>query len=96
MLTTQTIIQNNYKSYGLELESSYNVKDYVHILTDKVSYENHYSEFHNDYTFVFVEDYMAQHELSVKHEIIPNGFSNEEDHFVNSSSFYKEKNNFLE
>jgi outer membrane receptor protein involved in Fe transport len=25
--TTQTIIQNNYKSYGLELESSYNVND---------------------------------------------------------------------
>jgi hypothetical protein len=83
--------------YRLDLlkKSSYNVRDYVHILTDKISYEKFYSEFHNDYTFVFVEDYMSQYELSVKHEIIPNGFSNEEDHFVNSSSFYKEKNNFF-
>ena len=83
--------------YRLDLlkKSSYNVRDYVHILTDKISYENFYSEFHNDYTFVFVEDYMSQYELSVNHEIIPNVFSDEEDHFVNSGTFYKENNNFF-
>jgi len=83
--------------YRLDLlkDSSYNVKDKVHILTDRVSYEKFYSDFHKEYTFVFVEDYMSEYELSLKHEIIPNVFENEEDHFVNSNSFYKKNNNFF-
>lgn len=80
--------------YRLDLlkYSSYDVRQYVHILTDKISYEKFYQEFHNDYNFVFVEDYMSKYELSLKHEIIPNVFNDEEDHFENSQSFY-EKNN---
>ena len=83
--------------YRLDLlkDSSYDVRDKVHILTDRVSYEKFYYDFHDDYTWVFVEDYMSEYELSLKHEIIPNVFKDEEDHFVNSNSFYKENNNFF-
>jgi len=83
--------------YRLDLlkDSSYDVRDKVHILTDRVSYEKFYYDFHDDYTWVFVEDYMSEYELSLKHEIIPNVFKNEEDHFVNSNSFYKKNNNFF-
>lgn len=75
--------------------SSYDVREYVHILTDRVSYENFYQDFHNDYTFVFVEDFMSKHELSIKHEIIPNHFKDEKEHFEMLYPFFKEKNNWF-
>jgi hypothetical protein len=83
--------------YRLDLlkQSSYDVRSMIHILTDRVSYEKFYTEFHDDYVFLFVEDYMSQYELSLKHELIPNVFENEKDHFENSNAFYKKNNNFF-
>jgi hypothetical protein len=83
--------------YRLDLlkNSSYDVRRYVHILTGKISYEKFYQEFKDDYKFFFVEDYMSKYELSLKHEIIPNHFTTEKEHFENSSEWYKENNNFF-
>jgi hypothetical protein len=83
--------------YRLDLlkDSSPNIKKYIHVLTDKISYEKFYQDFHNDYTFIFVEDYMNQYELSKIHEVIPNIFIDEEDHFTNSSEYYKSLDNFF-
>lgn len=83
--------------YRLDLlkNSSYDVRKYVHILTDKISYEKFYQDFKNDYNFFFIEDYMSKFYLSLKHEIIPNHFKTEKEHFENSNKWYKDTNNFF-
>lgn len=83
--------------YRLDLlkHASHDIKDKIVILTDRVSFDKFYCESHHDYNFIFVEDYMSKYELSVKHEVIPNVFIDEEDHFTNSNSFYSSRNNFF-
>jgi hypothetical protein len=82
--------------YRLDLlkYSSYDIRHLLVILTDKISYEKFYKEFHDDYTFIFVEDYMSKYPLSLKHELIPNVFESEEEHFTKLNEFYQSKNSW--
>lgn len=83
--------------YRLDLlkNSSYEIRDKVNILTDKISYNSFYQEFHDDYNFIMIEDLKNKYELSEKYEIIPNIFTDEEHQFRTLEDFYKEKNNYF-
>jgi hypothetical protein len=69
------------------------VKNLIYVLTDKISYNNFYSDLTEDFNFVFIEDIREKYPLSLQHELIPNDYKNEEDHFTNLESFYVSHNN---
>jgi len=70
-------------------------KNLIYVLTDKISYSNFYSDLKDDFNFVFIDEIREKYPLSLKHELIPNHYKNEEDHFTNLESFYlSHKNNY--
>lgn len=70
-----------------------NTKHLIYVLTDKISYDNFYSDLKDDFNFVLIEELREKYPQSIKHELIPNHFSSEEDHFTNVEKFYLENNN---
>lgn len=79
--------------YRLDIlrNSSYEIRNKLFILTDKISYDLFYKDFHNDYNFVMIEDLKDKYELSQEHELIPNVFSDESDQFARLESYYRDK-----
>jgi hypothetical protein len=78
--------------YRLDLlkHTAYEIRDQMVILTDRDSYTRFYGDFHSDYKFVFVEDYLNQYEVCRQYEKLPNVFKDAEDQFRNLNSYYKD------
>lgn len=93
------IISNFGPAYKYRLEiikeaCSYS-KEFIYVLTDSISYNRFYKDLENYFNFLIIEEIQNQYPLSIKHEILPNVFENEEDQFTNFESFYNSiDNNF--
>ena len=64
------------------------ISDYVIIMTDRKSYP-FYKDYHHKYEFFFIDD-VVRDNISLKYELIPSDFIDEQDHIKNLKSFYEE------
>lgn len=86
-----TTLTGPFLKYRLDLirKVAPSVKDYLIIFTDKFSYP-FYHEHHDFFNFVFMDEYRAKNEFSMKYELFAK-FTSEKDFLENFDDFYGEK-----